>query len=106
MILLLCRHHHSGNLQLQVSRMIYFRLREYDPRRTDHPRGVMRPSLASTTPAKHGGRRECRMPGAPPAALALAENNRRNHYRFAETPAFPAQWFSRLIRALAGVPVC
>jgi hypothetical protein len=54
-MLLLSWHHHSGDLQLQASRASYFRLGEYEANTTHLPRGVERPSLASTALPKTEG---------------------------------------------------
>jgi hypothetical protein len=83
-----------------------------------HSRGLNRPSFA-TCPAearekrrrktvcpsdKAGGRRESRMLAAP-AVPCAKKVERTRAYRFDRgDPAFPAQWFYGLSRALPGVP--
>ena len=50
------------------------------------------------------GRRECRVLAAPAASRAkLNKAHERSHHRFRRLhPAFPAQWFYGLFRALLG----
>jgi hypothetical protein len=50
------------------------------------------------------GRRECRVPNAPIASRAkLNKAHERSHHRYTGVnPAFPAQWFYGLFRALPG----
>ena len=55
-------------------------------------------------PSPNRGRRECRAPGAPAAARAMVASKEahalvRSHRKH---PAFPAQWFYDLFRALPG----
>jgi hypothetical protein len=69
-----------------------------------HSRGVKRPSDAKNFRPLFRGRRECRAPGAPAAARAKVESKKahalvRSHRKH---PAFPAQWFYDLFRALPG----
>src|SRR5258705_11226715 len=54
------------------------------------------------------GRRECRVPNAPTASRAkLAKAHERSHHRYTgNRPAFPAQWFYGLLRALPGDQAC
>src|SRR5689334_1101461 len=69
----------------------------------------LRPSFASAfTLQKIRGRREDRVPAAP--AAPCAKIARKAHTGIttgkAESPAFPAQWFYGLLRALPGEPAC
>src|SRR5258706_2248127 len=54
------------------------------------------------------GRRECRVPNAPIASRAkLNKAHERSHHRYTgANPAFPAQWFYGLLRALPGDQAC
>ena len=53
-----------------------------------------------------GRRRECRVPNAP-AASCVIKNTRVSHHRYTGNhPAFPAQWFYGLLRALLGDQAC
>src|ERR1700730_17400361 len=60
--------------------------------------------LAKTIRPGKRGRRECRVPAAPAASRAkLNKAHERRHHRFTGVdPAFPAQWFYGLYRALPG----
>ncbi len=64
----------------------------------------MRPSFANHSPPKIRGRGECRVRAAPAVSCAKMRKQRRTRaYRFSgEPPAFPAQWFDGLFRALPG----
>src|SRR5258707_1603422 len=55
-------------------------------------------------PSINRGRRECRVPNAPIASRAkLNKAHERSHHRYTgNNPAFPAQWFYGLYRALPG----
>jgi hypothetical protein len=49
------------------------------------------------------GRRESRVANAPAASRAKQKSTERSHHRFTgNSPAFPAQWFYGLLRALPG----
>src|SRR3954465_4760954 len=67
-------------------------------------RGAKRPSFALALPSINGRARG--MPGAGRTHGPPAEKNAggRNHRFSRNDPAFPAQWFSRLLRALPGAP--
>jgi len=57
-------------------------------------------------PPEIRGRRECRVPNAP-AASCVIKNTRVSHHRYTGNhPAFPAQWFYGLLRALPGDQAC
>src|SRR5258708_19060188 len=69
----------------------------------------MRPSFCKKPFAqKNRGRRECRVPNAPIASRAkLNKAHERSHHRFTGVdPAFPAQRFYGLLRALPGDQAC
>src|SRR5260370_12031979 len=54
-------------------------------------------------PRKDRGRREDRVRAAPAVSCATCTKKRTRAYRFSgNTPAFPAQWFYGLLRALLG----
>src|SRR5213596_4355627 len=59
-------------------------------------------------PKENRGRRECRALDAPAASRAkLSEAHERSHHRYRRIqPAFPAQWFYGLLRALPGDHAC
>src|SRR5437867_3880281 len=59
-------------------------------------------------PKENRGRRECRALAAPAVSRAkLSEAHERSHHRFRRIqPAFPAQWFYGLLRALPGDQAC
>src|SRR6266702_3056108 len=71
---------------------------------TPRSRGARRPSFARTLSLENRGRRECRVPNAPTASRAkLNKAHERSHHRYTGVnPAFPAQWFYGLLRALPG----
>jgi hypothetical protein len=71
---------------------------------TPHSRGAMHPSFARQCPSINRGRRECRVPNAPAAPCAMgSEAHECSHHRYTGVnPAFPAQWFYGLFRALPG----
>ena len=59
------------------------------------------------SPSPFRGRRECRAPDAPAAACAVVESTRVSHHgHTGKRPAFPAQWFYGLFRALPGDRAC
>jgi hypothetical protein len=62
--------------------------------------------LQETLPSENRGRREDRVRAAPAVSRAKCTQQKRTRaYRFSgNTPAFPAQWFYGLYRALPGVP--
>src|SRR6266478_8959613 len=62
------------------------------------------PEFCKTMSLDDRGRRECRVPAAPAASRAkLNKAHERSHHRFRRIqPAFPAQWFYGLLRALPG----
>jgi hypothetical protein len=64
------------------------------------------PESCVTSPSRDGrGRRESRVRAAPAVSRALCTRTRTRAYRFSgEHPAFPAQWFYGLLRALLGEP--
>src|SRR6478735_5041805 len=68
------------------------------------PRRDLARVAASTCPPEHRGRRESRVPAAPAASRAKwIKAHEHSHYRFSQiNPAFPAQWFDGLLRALLG----
>src|SRR5260370_37436985 len=69
----------------------------------------MRPRFARTVRAWiNRGRRESRVANAPAASRAkLNKAHERSHHRFTGVdPAFPAQWFYGLLRALPGDQAC
>src|SRR5258705_8591879 len=78
---------------------------------------ALHPSYANTPPQSRGampelckfirpskrGRRECRVLAAPAVSCAISAKKRTRAYRYSwSTPAFPAQWFDGLYRALLG----
>jgi len=76
-----------------------------------HSRDTLRPRFAnSSAPKKERaqatlkrGRREDRVRAAPAVSCARVDKKRTRAYRFSgNTPAFPAQWFYSLYRALPG----
>src|SRR5207249_2888318 len=76
---------------------------------TPHSRGAMRPRFCKIrSPKENRGRRECRVPNAPAVSRAkLGEAHERSHHRLTGLfPAFPAQWFYGLFRALPGDQAC
>ena len=75
------------------------------PDTTSHSRGTIRPRFAWTVSLqKIRGRREDRVRAAPAVSCAMCIQRKRTRaYRFSgNTPAFPAQWFYGLYRALPG----
>src|SRR5258705_13502214 len=53
------------------------------------------------------GRRECRVHAAPAVSRAKLQKKRTRAYRFSGgNPAFPAQWFYGVLRALPGDQAC
>src|SRR6266702_1864871 len=60
------------------------------------------------SPKENRGRRECRVPNAPAASRAKKNKaHEHSHHRFRRIqPAFPAQWFYGLLRALPGDQAC
>jgi hypothetical protein len=61
------------------------------------------PELCKTVSLENRGRRECRALAAPIASRANKKAHERSHHRFRRIhPAFPAQWFYGLLRALPG----
>ena len=61
--------------------------------------------LQERSPREIRGRRECRARNAPAASCVIKVNTRA--YRFSGgNPAFPAQWFYGLLRALPGDQAC
>ena len=53
------------------------------------------------------GRRECRVRAAPAVSRAKLQKKRTRAYRFSGgNPAFPAQWFYGVLRALPGDQAC
>jgi hypothetical protein len=66
-----------------------------------HSRGAIRPSCARSTPSQNRGRRESRVRGAP-AASRVEKTRELVTTGSPEHPAFPAQWFYGLFRALPG----
>jgi hypothetical protein len=86
-------------------------LRRFAPRndvKTPRSRGARRPSFARTVRASiNRGRRECRVPNAPAASCVKKQTHERSHHRYTGVnPAFPAQWFYGLLRALPGDHAC
>src|SRR6266403_3051468 len=76
---------------------------------TPRSRGTMCPRFCiNRSRLDHRGRRECRVPNAPTASRAkLAKAHERSHHRYTgNRPAFPAQWFYGLLRALPGDQAC
>jgi hypothetical protein len=79
-----------------------------------HSRGTLRPSFAfDLLPRQQRaqatlkrGRRESRVRGAPAAPCAKGRKHTVVDHRFAGHPAFPAQWFYDLLRALPGDRAC
>jgi hypothetical protein len=71
---------------------------------TPHSRGMMCPRFAKTSAlTTRRGRREDRVRAAPAVSCARCTKTRTRAYRFSgNTPAFPAQWFYGLYRALPG----
>jgi hypothetical protein len=77
-----------------------------------HPRDGIRPSFANSFAPKRKraqatlkrGRGEDRVRAAPAVSRAKVANKKRTRaYRFSgSSPAFPAQWFDGLFRALPG----
>ena len=64
--------------------------------------------LQETLPSKQRGRRKDRVRAAPAVSCAKVRRKKRTRaYRFSgNTPAFPAQWFYGLFRALPGDRAC
>src|SRR5882762_6022464 len=76
---------------------------------TPRPRGAMRPSFAiDVLPSEY--QRAQGMPGARctrSLACEIDKAHERSHHRFTGVdPAFPAQWFYGLLRALPGDQAC
>src|SRR5258706_7112315 len=69
-----------------------------------HSRGATRPSFARQCPSIDRGRRECQALDAPaPSRAKLSEAPEHSPHRYTGNhPAFPAQWFYGLLRALPG----
>ena len=69
-----------------------------------HSRDSIRPSFTNSSAPKKRGRREDRVRAAPAVSRAKVANKKRTRaYRFSgSSPAFPAQWFYSLYRALPG----
>jgi hypothetical protein len=66
-------------------------------------RGAMRPRFVKIIRPKLRGRRECRVLAAPAVSCAKMCEKRTRAYRYSRSiPAFPAQWFYGLYRALPG----
>jgi hypothetical protein len=66
-------------------------------------RGAIRPSFARSFAQTERGRRECRVRAAPAVSCAKRAKKRTRAYRYRRSnPAFPAQWFDGLCRALPG----
>jgi hypothetical protein len=65
------------------------------------------PRFASRSPSlDKRGRREDRVRAAPAVSCAIAQKTRTRAYRSSgEHPAFPAQWFYGVLRALPGVRI-
>ena len=72
------------------------------------PRHVFARGMQATfRPLKLRGRREDRVRAAPAVSCANCTKKRTRAYRFSgNTPAFPAQWFYGLLRALLGDRLC
>src|SRR5712671_6146864 len=75
-----------------------------------HPRsrGGMRPRFCKNhSPRDNRGRRECRAPNAPAASCIKKQTHEHSHHgHTGNHPAFPAQWFYGLLRALPGDQAC
>src|SRR5262249_39844070 len=71
--------------------------------RSVFPRRVFARGVAITLPLSERGRRKSRAPTAPAAPCAKNGNNAHGFDRYSrDIPAFPAQWFYGLFRALPG----
>src|SRR5258706_765464 len=68
----------------------------------------MRPRcFAKSARPENRGRRECRALDAPPASCVKKQTHERSHHgHTGNLPAFPAQWFYGLLRALPGDQAC
>jgi hypothetical protein len=75
---------------------------------TPHSRGAICPEFCKNrSPRDNRGRRECRMPNAPAASCVKKQTHERSHHgHTGNHPAFPAQWFYGLLRALPGDHAC
>src|SRR6478735_4053253 len=75
-----------------------------------HPRsrGTICPRFCKNVRASENrGRRECRALDAPAASRANEKAHERSHHgHTGNHPAFPAQWFYGLLRALPGDQAC
>src|SRR4051794_30625220 len=69
---------------------------------------MIRPRFCKNVRASENrGRRECRVRAAPAVSRAKLQKKRTRAYRFSGgNPAFPAQWFYGLLRALPGDQAC
>jgi hypothetical protein len=59
---------------------------------TQHSRGMIYPSFANHRAPEIGGRRECRVPGAPAASCAVKKAHEFETEGTPNSPAFPARW--------------
>ena len=75
-----------------------------DPYMSSRSRGAVRPRVCWKRPhPRIRGRREDRVRAAPAVSCAKCTKKRTRAYRFSGgNPAFPAQWFYGLLRALLG----
>src|SRR5690349_19833328 len=82
------------------------RLARNDAASTEYDSAISRrdtPELLMTGPPKKRGRRECRVLAAPAVSCAKVCKKSTRAYRYSRSiPAFPAQWFYGLYRALPG----
>src|SRR6267142_366989 len=70
-------------------------------------RGFSREVCLNFASSEIRGRRECRVHAAPAVSRAKLQKKRTRAYRFSGgNPAFPAQWFYGLLRALPGDQAC
>src|SRR6476619_705569 len=76
--------------------------------KTPRSRGAVRPRFCKNVRAsEHRGRRECRALDAPAASRANERAHEHSHHgHTGNHPAFPAQWFYGLLRALPGDQAC
>src|SRR6266581_2500880 len=100
-------HKGRGNALSRVRRFIFQTALFADT--ASRSRGTICPRFCKNVRlSENRGRRECRMPNAP--AASRAEKNkaheRSHHGHTGNHPAFPAQWFYGLLRALPGDQAC
>jgi hypothetical protein len=71
------------------------------------PAALIARGFAKTVRPGNRGRRECRARDAPAASCVKKQTHERSHHgHTGNHPAFPAQWFYGLLRALPGDHAC